>query len=115
MQAPQGKGEQKRGSPPNFRLKLDGLDTACARVNKIEALTIKQKVVEDPVGEHRDYQKVPASIEYPNLVVTFSEAFADDVYKWHEDFVINGNNAQDKEKGGSLEFLSPDLKTSCSR
>jgi phage tail-like protein len=111
LQAPIGKGEQKKWMPSNFRLKLDGLDTACAKINKIEALTIKQKVVEDPVGEHRDYQKVPASVEYPNLVVTFSEAFADDVYKWHEDFVINGNNSQDKEKGGSLEFLTQDLKT----
>ncbi len=103
--------KQKKWMPSNFRLKIDGLDTPCKNINKIEALTIKQKVVEDPVGEHRDYQKVPASVEYPNLVVTFSEAFADDVYKWHEDFVINGNNGQDKEKGGSLEFLTPDLKT----
>ncbi|HEY2748219.1 MAG TPA: phage tail protein [Polyangia bacterium] len=111
VQAPIGKGEQKKWMPSNFRLKIDGLDTPCKNINKIEALTIKQKVVEDPCGEVRDYQKVPASIEYPNLVVTFSEAFADDVYKWHEDFVINGNNGQDKEKGGSLEFLTPDLKT----
>jgi len=111
VQAPIGTGEQKKWLPSNFRLKIDGLDNACLKVNKIEALTIKQKVVEDPVGEHRDYQKVPASIEYPNLVVTFGESHADDVYKWHEDFVINGNNGQDKERGGTLEFLTPDLKT----
>src|SRR5262249_14849856 len=96
VQAPVGKGEQKKWNPSNFRLKIDGLDTPCTRVNKIEALTIKQKVVEDPVGELRDYSKIPASIEYPNLVVTFAESHADDVYKWHEDFVINGNNGQDK-------------------
>jgi len=110
VNAPQGKGEQKRWSPQNFRLKIDGLDNACARVVKVEALTVKQKVVEDPCGEHRDYQKLPASVEYPNLVVSFNEAFADDVYKWHEDFVITGNNGQDKEKGGTLEYLSPNLK-----
>ena len=31
-------------------------------------------------------------------------------YKWHEDFVIKGNNGEDKEKGGTLEYLTADLK-----
>lgn len=110
VQAPIGKGEQKKWLPSNFRLKIDGIETACTRVNKIEALTIKQKVVEDPHGERRDYEKVPASIEYPNLVITCSESHADQLYAWHEDFVINGNNGQDKEKGGTLEYLSANLK-----
>jgi phage tail-like protein len=109
-QSPIGKGEQKKWLPSNFRLKIDGLDKACTKVNKIEALTIKQKVVEDPCGEQRDYPKVPASIEYPNLVITCAESHADDLYKWHEDFVIAGNNSNDKEKGGTLEFLTANLK-----
>jgi len=111
IQAPLGKGEQKKWLPSNFRLKIDGLDQACPRVNKIEALTIKQKVVEDPVGEQRDYQKVPASIEYPNLVITCAESHADQLYAWHEDFVIKGNNSEDKEKGGTLEYMTADMKT----
>jgi len=110
VQAPIGKGEQKKWLPSNFRIKIDGLDKACGRVNKIEALTIKQKVVEDPHGEVRDYQKVPASIEYPNLVITCAESHADELYAWHEDFVIKGNNSQDQEKGGTLEYLSANLK-----
>jgi phage tail-like protein len=110
VQAPVGKGEQKKWLPSNFRLKIDNLEKACPKVNKIEALTIKQKVVEDPCGEQRDFQKVPASIEYPNLVITCAESHADELYAWHEDFVINGNNSQDKEKGGTLEYLSANLK-----
>jgi phage tail-like protein len=108
--APIGKGEQKKWLPSNFRLKIDGLDKACGRTNKIEALTIKQKVVEDPVGEARDYQKVPANIEYPNLVITCAESHADQLYDWHEDFVIKGNNSEDKEKGGTLEYMSANMK-----
>jgi phage tail-like protein len=111
ISAPIGKGEQKKWLPSNFRLKIDGLDQSCIKVNKVEALTIKQKVVEDPCGERRDYDKVPASIEYPNLVITCAESHADQLYAWHEDFVIKGNNGQDKEKGGTLEYLSADLKT----
>jgi phage tail-like protein len=110
ISAPIGKGEQKKWLPSNFRLKIDGLEKACTRVNKIEALTIKQKVIEDPCGEQRDYQKLPASLEFPNLVITCAESHADQLYAWHEDFVINGNNSEDKEKGGTLEYLSANLK-----
>jgi phage tail-like protein len=105
-----GKGQQKKWLPANFKLVIDGLDDACKHVNKIEALTVKQKVVENPVGEMRDYEKEPAHIEFPNLVITCSEAYADKIYAWHEDFVINGNNDNSKEKTGSLQYLSSDLK-----
>lgn len=36
---------QKKWLPANFRLRIDGLDEPCARVNKIEAITIKQKAI----------------------------------------------------------------------
>jgi len=101
---------QKKWLPANFVLKIDGLDMACKRVNKIEALVVKQKVVEHAVGEERDYQQEPALVEYPNLVITFPESHADEFYKWHEDFVIKGNNGDDKEKGGTLEYKTPNLK-----
>ncbi|MSP60389.1 MAG: hypothetical protein EXR72_08615 [Myxococcales bacterium] len=101
-------GVQKKWLPANFKLQIDGLD--CTRVNKIEAIVVKQKVVENPVGELRDYQKEPAALETPNLVITFPESHADEFYKWHEDFVIKGNNGDDKEKGGTLDYLDPSLK-----
>jgi hypothetical protein len=100
---------QKRWLPANFRLKIEGLDEACARVNKIDAITIKQKVAESSIGEQRVYQKEPGSLEIPNLVITVPEAYADGFYKWHEDFVIRGMNGQDKERGGTLEYLTPTL------
>ena len=39
-----------------------------------------------------------------------AESHADDWYKWHEDFVIKGNCEEDKEKTGTLQYLSPNLK-----
>jgi phage tail-like protein len=102
---------QKKWLPANFRLRIDGLEDACKRVNKIEALVVKQKVVEHAVGEERDYQKEPAVVEVPNLVITFPESHSKDFYAWHESFVIKGQNGEDQEKGGSLEYLTPDLKT----
>jgi len=98
---------QKKWLPSNFRLKIDGLD--CTRVTKIDAITVKQKVISNAVGEMRDFEQEPASVEIPNLVITLAESHSDAFYKWHEDFVIKGNNGDDKEKGGTLEFLTPSL------
>jgi len=101
---------QKKWLPSNFRLKIDGLD--CTRVNKIDAIVVKQNVVDNPVGELRDYEKEPAHLEIPNLGITLAESQAESWYKWHEDFVIKGDNGEDKEKRGTLEYLTPDLKES---
>lgn len=112
-QGPLGSGRPmvlKKWLSANFRLKIDSLD--CSRVNKIEAVTVKTVLAENFVGEIRSYQAVPTHLEVPNLVVTTAESFAADFYRWHEDFVIKGNNGRDKEKGGTLEFLTPDLKES---
>jgi hypothetical protein len=101
---------QKQWLPANFRLRIDGLDPACTRVNKIDALVVKQKNTDMPVGELRDYQREPVALEIPNLVITFPESHADDFYKWHESFVIQGNNGDAAEKNGTLEYLDPSLK-----
>jgi len=104
---------QKKWLPSNFRLRFTdaAFDQALSKVNKIEALVIKQKVVENAVGEIRDYEQEAASVEVPNLVLTLAESHADQFYKWHEDFVIYGRNGQDQEKQGILEYLTPDLST----
>jgi phage tail-like protein len=102
---------QKKWLPANFRLTIDGVGDATKKVNKIEALVIKQKVTESAVGEERDFATEPTSVEIPNLVITFPEADSQTFYDWHEDFVIKGNNGDDAEKSGMLEYLSSDLKT----
>jgi len=106
-----GAKQQKAWSPGNFRLQIQGLEAACTRINKIEALTIKQKVAENAIGELRDYQKEPASLEFPNLVVTLPEVDAGPFFQWFDDFVVKGNMGDDKERPGFLELVSPDLKT----
>jgi len=111
VSGPLGKGEQKKWTASNFTMQLDGCTESMKWVKKVEALTIKQKVVKNPVGEKRDYQIECASIEYPNVVITVSDKHADELYKWHEDFVINGNCTADKERNGALTFLASDTTT----
>ena len=95
---------QKTWLPANFRLKLGTLP--CAKVSKIDSFTVKQNVVESTDGQGR-FKLEPTSLEYPNLAVTLPEDQA--WYDWHEDFVIKGNNGDDKELSGAIEFLSLDL------
>ena len=106
---PLGKGKQKRWLPSNFRLRIDGLDHACEHVNKIEPLVIKQKVVDSAVGEMRHQLREPAGFEFPNLIVSTSEARAHPFWHWEKQFIIHGKNSDDDEKTGTLEYLSSDL------
>ena len=100
--------KQKKWSQANFRLKLDGL--SFPGVSKIAPIVVTTAIVENAVGELREYQKEPAHAEYSDLVVTLAERDAQGFVDWHEDFVIKGNNGPDREKSGTLELLGPDLK-----
>jgi hypothetical protein len=107
--APAPKGEQKSFIPSNFRLEIDGLDAS--KVNKVDAFTVKQSAVQSSVGEARDQQREPAKLEFPNLKVTLSAASADGWLSWLDDFVVKGNNGQDKEKNGTIYYLATDRQT----
>ena len=99
--------------PSNFRLVIDGLDTS--RVSKIDAFTVKQSVTTDDTGQTRDPTKEPGKLEFPNLKITLSEVTAQSWIDWHEDFVIKGNNSDDKERSGTLELLSANRQTVLAR
>jgi phage tail-like protein len=99
-------GKAKAWTPANFRLVISGLD--CTRVARVEAITVKQTLVDNAVGERRDYEKAAvAPPEVPILVVTLAETSAQSWVDWHENFVINGNSGASQEKNGTLEYLMP--------
>jgi hypothetical protein len=100
---------QKVWPPSNFRLTIPGLD--CSKVSKIEALTIKQTLPQDVVGQMRIPQKEPAKLEFPNLVLSIAEVSAGTFYAWFQDMVLTGNSGENNEKAGTLELLDPTLTT----
>lgn len=100
--------KQKLWLTANFRLELDGLDTT--KVSKIDSFTVKQQIIEFREGEQRIPQRLPGKLEFPNLVVTFASASGPSWLSWFEDFVVKGNNGDDKEKSGRIVFLAPNLK-----
>lgn len=104
-------GPRKQWQSTHYRLNIQGLEAATAKARKIEALAIKMQMASSPTGEARQYATDRVKIEFPNLVVSVPEASARPFYDWHQDFVVAGNNGQDREKVGVLEYLSPDLKS----
>ncbi len=95
--------------PSQFRLLIDGVD--CTRVSKIDSFTVKQKILEYLPGEERTPGLEPTGIEFPNLKITLLASHGETWLEWFRQFVVLGNSGDDKEKEGTLEFLSPDLKT----
>jgi tail tube protein gp19 len=99
---------QKKFLCANFRVNIDGLD--CSHINKVEGFSFKQKVQENPVGHLREAEIIPTALEYGNLKFTLSAAFAQSWIDWHQQFVIDGNNDEAFEKGGTIELLAPNMK-----
>lgn len=103
--------KQKLWTPANFRVRIDGLDDACRKISKVEAISIKQNVVENTIGERLIFDKEPAQIDFPNVILTLPESDAEKWYKWHKEFVVEGKSHSTSEKQGAIEYLSADLKS----
>ena len=68
--------DQKHWTANNFELTIAGLEDACKRVTKVDAITIKQKVMEHHVGGQKAAIKVPSPVEFPNITFYVPEADA---------------------------------------
>jgi hypothetical protein len=98
-----GVSRAKKWFEKDFALSIDNLAPATSKVNKIEALLVKQTY------RPGSATRVPI-VEIPDLVVTLAEVHAQPFFEWHNDFVIMGNNGDAMERGGMLRFLTPNLQ-----
>jgi hypothetical protein len=96
----------------NFRLEIPGLD--CSKVSAIDSFSVTPPVVET-IGDTRIPLKESGTLDFPNLAVTLAESAAATWIDWFDDFVVRGNNGDDREKNGSLIFLSPNLQSELGR
>lgn len=98
-------GKQKLWSPSNFRMKIDGLD--CSYVNKIDSISVKQKVKQFHFGRERHPQIEPTGLEYSNITLTMAVEHASDFIDWHQSYVVKGGKDTAHEKQGAIEFMAP--------
>lgn len=104
-----GRGGGRSARSSNFRLTLAGLPGN--QVSHIEAFTITRAAAVGGVGDQRDYTAIPGSTQIPDLSVTVAHAGLTDWAGWRDDFVVQGNSDDAKEKSGSLDILAYDLQT----
>lgn len=109
LPVPKDTEKQKRWQAANFRFAVDGMDTR--RVSKVDALTIKQNIVDNAIGERLLFQKEPAQIDFPNVVFYIPEVDAEPWYKWYDEFVTKGHSDPAHEKTGHLEYLQTDVSS----
>lgn len=102
--------KQKLWTASSFRLNIDGLDDI-KFANKIDSFTIKQGIKKFYTGEDRFPQIEPTKIDFPNLSGTISLEYADGLLQWYNDYIVKGKADPKAQKSGSLEFLSPDKKS----
>ena len=99
-------GRAKAWIASNFRLEIDGLDTA--RVSRVSPVHVKATLAAN-VGA-RDRAPHVAKLEIDNLQVRLSESGAESWRQWHDDFVVKGNASDKNERSGRLVLLGPNLK-----
>lgn len=106
--------KQKLWMSSGFRLSIDGLDEM-RYANKIDSFTIKQGVKKFYTGEDRFPQIEPTKIEFPHISGTIAAEYADKLHDWYQKYVVGGQSDPKAQKTGSLEFLSPDRKSTLFR
>lgn len=107
---PNAIAKQKMWSNSAFRFNIDGMDSM-RYTNKLEAFTIKQGVKKVYAGEMRFPELEPTSIEFPDLSGTIALAYAQPLLSWYEKSIVKGQADNKAQKTGSIEFLSPDRKS----
>ena len=97
--------KQRLWLPSMFTFRVDNFSPDATETVKIDSFTVKQEVIDCPVGGELEITKEPGRIDFPNLSVTIMQRDADPWMEWWDDFVRNGNHQQTKQKNGHISFL----------
>lgn len=99
-----GVQKQKLWTPSNFEFMIDGFRESCRRVTKVDGFTIKQEILEYPVGDRRDPVRVPGRLEFPNLTFYMPEADAKPLIDHFTKYVIEGKPQPDTRMKGEITY-----------
>jgi phage tail-like protein len=106
QEAPQEWNKQRLWLPSMFTFKVDGLSGDKVETVKIESFTIKQEVIDCPVGGILQSAKEPGRVDFPALAVTILQRDADKWMQWWDKFVRAGKHQQSAQKNGHISFLT---------
>lgn len=95
---PGGPGRELFGHA--FTVEIDGID--CSGVLGVHPINVQTQI---PEG-----RKTTGLLIFPDVHLTVAAEKAGSFRDWFEDFVIGGNNADDRERDGRITFYDPLLK-----
>jgi hypothetical protein len=84
-----------------------GFEAACKHINKVDSISVKQKVKPFHFGTQRRPQIEPSTVEFGNITLYLAAAHAEPFIKWHHDYVVEGARDTTQEKAGHLTFIGP--------
>src|ERR1041384_3942030 len=82
----------------NFLVTIDGID--CTGVVAVDACKIHTQFPEAGGGKR-------GTLIFPDIILHVDQNKAEVFYDWFHDFVIMGNNDDDKERDGEIRYLEP--------
>ncbi len=97
---------QKKIPACNFTFSIDGFESACSRVTKVEAQEIKLKTIEHHYGTRLEAVKIPGKIEWPKLIFFVPEADADPFRELHNKRMEGIRDDQGKGRGAKISFMN---------
>jgi phage tail-like protein len=98
--------KQKRWLSSNFRFALEKFKGDSAIRNaKIEAFTVKQNVILNPLGPYLEPRKEIGKLELPMLQVSFAETQLAKWHEWYDKTVVKGSPEQTT---GAITYLGSD-------
>jgi hypothetical protein len=92
----------KEGIPVAGTFKFELGDVASAGLSSFEGWDVKQRFVEDPVGELRLDTKRATKLELSNIELRLSDSKASAFDSYFQSFVLQGNHDPSDEKSASL-------------
>lgn len=107
-QAQDQMAKQKRWLTSNFRFGLDRFKGADDMSSvKVEAFTVKQNIIDNPVGHEKYARKEAGRLELPQIVVSFPEHQTERWMKWWDDSVAKGDR-KDQYSNGAITYYGSD-------
>lgn len=106
--APNEWERQRMWLPSMFTFKVDGISKDPSETCKIDSFSVKQEIIENPIGMFLENQKEPGRVDFPSLAVTILQRDAGPWVKWWDELVREGKHETSRQRNGHIWYLSRD-------
>jgi hypothetical protein len=95
-------------SSSNFRFNVQGLEQACKRIIKVEAIVARRLAPQTSIGQEK-FKTAPGVLDCSLVSILLPEIDGGPFYAWFDDAVLKGK--QGGERAGLLEWFDPTGKS----